>query len=323
MAAEAHGAEARALPLDDAPLGVRVGGKLASQDQGPSFAQRRAGRPLARFSQPEEAPSFYLSLSDLMSLLLVFFVLIFALTTPGSPVPAPPPARVAPAAIAVPVRPAPAEDPWPSPAPVPDALRRGLAAVRGQGSGDPGLKSRRGPGSRRAIISPRLLTLVASSQSPPAGAVPGGRHSLSALMARVQKEMAAADSGVEVSRRDDRLVLRLPEAITFDLGRAEIKPAMLRTLGRLAATLRQRPGLKIVVSGHTDDLPINTERFASNWELSGARAAAVARALMERGLAARQFTIRGLADTQPVAPNDSEAHRQANRRVEIELRRGG
>lgn len=317
---------APAIPLDDMPLGVRVGGKRVAQSGPlPGAKPRPARRPLTRFTQPEEAPNFYLSLSDLMSLLLVFFVLIFALTSPGSPAPSKPAAATVRAVIAPPVKPVAHEDPWPAPAPVPDDLRRGLAAVRGQGSPDPGLTSRAPKPAPKPeagiVVKPQLLTLVASATPSSRHILPGGQRSLAAMLAEVQRDMAR--DRLEMERKADRLVLRLPEAITFDLGRAEIKPAMDHTLARLAKTLKDNTGLMIVVTGHTDDLPISTEYFASNWELSGARAAAVARALMEHGLPAELFTIQGLADTRPVAPNDSPVNRQSNRRVEIELRKKG
>lgn len=128
---------------------------------------------------------------------------------------------------------------------------------------------------------------------------------------------------MEMERAGDKVVLRLPESITFDLGRSEIKPGMQATLQHLAQLLTRHPEVPVTITGHTDDLPIHTPQFASNWELSGARAASVGRALMAQGLEQSRLTIRGLADRQPRLPNTSETNRSQNRRVEIELRLNG
>lgn len=326
MSADFTAYASEALPLDEMPLGVRVGGRRRGSKPNPDGLRARAPRrPLSRFSQEEDGPSFYLSLSDLMSLLLVFFVLIFALTNPGPPLDVKPAPKMVKAIIAPPVTPVATEDPWPAPTAVPDDVRRGLAAVTGAGAPDPGLMSRdtrpKTKPDHGVTVSSKLLTLVTSSgQTASLGILPGGQRSLTALLNEVEQGMADGTTGVEMQRSADRLVLRLPEAITFDLGQARIKPAMHATLAKLAKTLAENNGLQIVITGHTDDLPINTPIFASNWELSGARAAAVARALMNHGMPAELFTIQGLADTKPVAPNTTPANRQTNRRVEIELR---
>lgn len=308
----------------------------------PSPAPRAAApdrprlRPMARFSEEEESPSFYLSLSDLMCLLLVCFVLIFSLTDPGARLdPAPrvegdqaPPQGVYRAAM--PSLRLTAGDPLPIPEVTPPGTRMGLVAVASAGQGDPGLAAQpraaepgAGAQSRGLFLDRSLLSLVTASELVPPEFRPQEEPSLASLVSQVQSQMAAAGSaaqGLEIDRQPDRLVLRLPESITFDLGRAEIKPAMLRTLGGLAAVLAQRRDMAVVVSGHTDDLPINTPQYASNWELSAARAAAVARALIAQGQDESRLTIRGLADQQPRVPNHDAMARQQNRRVEIELR---
>lgn len=294
-------------------------------------------RPMARFSEEEESPSFYLSLSDLMCLLLVCFVLIFSLTDQAARLdPAPraeEPRQAPPQGVyraAMPTLGLPASDPLPIPEVTPPGTRMGLVAVASAGQGDPGLAGQpraaeTGPAApRRGLFLDRdLLALVTASELVPPEFRPQEEPSLASLVGQVQDQVAAAGAaaqGLEIDRQPDRLVLRLPESISFDLGRAEIKPAMLRTLGGLAAVLAARRDMAVVVSGHTDDLPINTPQFASNWELSAARAAAVARALIAQGQDESRLTIRGLADQQPRVPNHDAMARQQNRRVEIELR---
>jgi chemotaxis protein MotB len=74
------------------------------------------------------------------------------------------------------------------------------------------------------------------------------------------------------------------------------------------------------VEGHTDDIPISTEKFPSNWELSAQRAATVVRALADAGIAAQRLEAVGYADTRPLAANTSEDGRKENRRVSLFLR---
>jgi len=297
---------------------------------------RSRTRPLGFFAQEEESPSFYLSLSDLMSLLLVFFVLIFSLTNPFA---APDGPSDAPRGVTQPELPVQMPEMMvrlPDPQPLPAPVTKGLMAVAAAGSGDPGLMSetrplaagatapetRRSPaGSTDVFLDRALLRLVTASKPVAPEAQIQEDSRLSQLVAQMDAEVRAQTGpGVEVESRQDSLVVRLPEAITFDQGRAEIKPAMASVLGRLAEVLARRGEYKVVVTGHTDDVPIRNRDFASNWELSAARAAAVARALMAKGSNPSRFTISGQADQRPIASNANADGRQQNRRVEIELR---
>lgn len=118
------------------------------------------------------------------------------------------------------------------------------------------------------------------------------------------------------------LVVRLlTDEVLFDSGSADLKREgmpLLAHVGNLLAIDRIRP---ILVEGHTDDVPISTERFASNWELSTARATQVVRYLIARGVAPRRFGASGYADLQPLASNGTARGRARNRRVEVVLQR--
>ena len=317
-----------ALPLDDLSLGAAGAAEPASRQAAgrvaPAPGSRRL-RPLARFTGGEEGPSFYLSLSDLMSLLLVFFVLIFSLTEVGAKArPAPPlPRRVVPAAGGLISLDLPGINPFGQPA-RPAARVRPLTPARSQQAPAAAPAPRR----RGRVVSPAdlvvdraLLGLITAARPVPSQALPAGEPRLAQLLAGLEKKVrrAAGGSGVAVHRGGGRLTIELPEAVTFDLGRAEIKPAMRPVVRRLGRLLASRRGYRVLVTGHTDDLPIANRRFASNWELSAARAAAVGRALLAQGLEPGRLTIQGLADQRPRVPNDSPAHRARNRRVEIEL----
>jgi len=106
----------------------------------------------------------------------------------------------------------------------------------------------------------------------------------------------------------------------FASGRSEVRTDSAPLLMAIADALNQVPG-QVVVSGHTDNVPIRSMRYPSNWVLSEERANAVRQILASR-VAPERMTAQGLADTEPVAPNDSAANRALNRRVEITLTAG-
>jgi len=124
----------------------------------------------------------------------------------------------------------------------------------------------------------------------------------------------AADAAVAV---DDRVVtVRLGDRVLFDLGSADLRPDAAVTLHRVGVALA-RVGAEVRVEGHTDDLPIATARFPSNWELSTARASAVVRVLVGAGMAPSRLSVAGFADARPLRTGSTAEARAANRRVEL------
>ena len=119
-----------------------------------------------------------------------------------------------------------------------------------------------------------------------------------------------------------RTVIRVLERGSFALGSADIRPDFLPVLEKIHDLLMDTEGV-IRVAGHTDDLPISTERFRSNWELSSARAVSVLHALLaHRGIRPERFVAIGHADTLPIADNGSWLARARNRRVDISILQG-
>ncbi len=106
------------------------------------------------------------------------------------------------------------------------------------------------------------------------------------------------------------------DKVLFASGQAEINNAGRDLLAELAKVLNKRPG-GIRVEGHTDNLPISTHLYPSNWELSAARAAKVVRFLINQGVKPGRLSATGFADSRPVRPNDTEANRRYNRRVDL------
>lgn len=140
------------------------------------------------------------------------------------------------------------------------------------------------------------------------------------LRAALQKEIAGRD--VEISQLKGKLSVRVLDRVLFRTGSAKILPAGERVLAKLAPLLA-KGGENIHVEGHTDNVPIHKKlksKYATNWELSTARAASVARYLQYKGkIDPKRIEAVGLGEYRPVAPNNSAANRQRNRRVEIIL----
>jgi chemotaxis protein MotB len=115
-------------------------------------------------------------------------------------------------------------------------------------------------------------------------------------------------------------VISLQEAGFFDSGAADVRPAALPVLNRIAAAL---PETTLRVEGHTDDVPIHTAQFASNWELSSSRASSIARLLLlHANVHAEQMSVAGYAEFHPAASNATAEGRARNRRVDIVLLNG-
>ncbi|MCF6755182.1 OmpA family protein [Pseudomonas balearica] len=133
-----------------------------------------------------------------------------------------------------------------------------------------------------------------------------------------QEHALASDlgEGIEVIVNEGSISFRISSELLFASAEAELAEAGLDVLDRLVPTLAGN-AYRILVEGHTDNLPISTARFPSNWELSSARASSVVRYLQLNGIAATRMSATGFADTRPLADNASAAGRASNRRVEL------
>ncbi len=122
---------------------------------------------------------------------------------------------------------------------------------------------------------------------------------------------------VSLSFSPEGLVMRLSDYALFDLGVADISPEALPLLEKVGAIIA-KTSYQVRIEGHTDNLPIKTERFPSNWELSTTRSVNVLRYFRKTyNIPAQRLSAAGFAEYRPLVPNDSDAHRAQNRRVEI------
>ena len=127
---------------------------------------------------------------------------------------------------------------------------------------------------------------------------------------------------IEIVMQGKFLVFRIREQGSFSSGQASVKQEFKPVLHKIRDILKDTQG-RITVAGHTDNQPITTAQFPSNWELSGARAATVARELLSsKELERSRFSIIGHAETIPIKENNSRANRAYNRRVEIIIVQG-
>jgi len=129
----------------------------------------------------------------------------------------------------------------------------------------------------------------------------------------------AEETELDVETSDAKVVVRVPGASLFKPGQADLQLSARPVLDEVIRVVNKYPDYKIHIQGHTDDEPISTERFPTNWELSAARATAVLRYFIDKGAEPERMTATGYADTFPLATNDTVPGRAKNRRVEFVL----
>jgi len=124
---------------------------------------------------------------------------------------------------------------------------------------------------------------------------------------------------IEVSGDNERTIIRIREKGSFSSGSANLSSKFKPVLRKIANAIDKTPG-KIHISGHTDNIPIRTYKFRSNWELSSARAVSILDQILKfKKIKGERIVIQGYADTIPLVPNTTSKNRAINRRVEIEV----
>jgi chemotaxis protein MotB len=139
------------------------------------------------------------------------------------------------------------------------------------------------------------------------------------IVEEIQSALQAAmkDNMISVSENERGITVHIMEEMLYPSGSADLKNTSLTTLDSLAGVLRMLPN-DIRVEGHTDDVPIRSPNFPSNWHLSVARAVNIGYYLIERhGLTASKVSVVGYAEYRPLVPNDTPENRARNRRVDI------
>lgn len=123
---------------------------------------------------------------------------------------------------------------------------------------------------------------------------------------------------ISVETEKNKIIIRIHEKGSFPSGSAVLNAGFGPAMKKIIDVVKRSRG-KVIVAGHTDNIPIATEWYRSNWELASARAVTVAHELLRGGVDTKRMVVAGYADTKPLVPNDSANNRAKNRRVEIIL----
>jgi len=198
-------------------------------------------------------------------------------------------------------------------------LSSSLALVACTSSDLDGNRNAIGGAAAGALGGAVLGSIFGEEKSTKRGALIGGIAG-AALGANLDKQEAMlrnqiGNSGAMIQNTGDKLIVTLPEAITFAVDSTSVQPRFRGTLAQLAENLQQFPNSRITVVGHTD----NTGSVQYNQQLSVGRANAVAGILMNNGVSPSRINTFGEGEFSPVAPNSTAAGRQQNRRVVITI----
>ncbi len=169
------------------------------------------------------------------------------------------------------------------------------------------------PQTQPFLPEPVINETIAEVVEEPLPAVPEGE--LTQLIEGLELNFA---DNIEISITRENIKLEIEDTILFSPASAELTEAGIQLLDELAATLMSLPYL-ISVEGHTDNTPIHTDLYPTNWELSAARATIVTRTLIASGVAADKLRAIGYGDTQPLVENNDDASKARNRRVSFVL----
>ncbi|MBF0329159.1 MAG: OmpA family protein [Nitrospirae bacterium] len=123
-------------------------------------------------------------------------------------------------------------------------------------------------------------------------------------------------NGISAKTEPRGVIVTFADGVLFDSGSADIKKEAEIILDKLPPVLSSAPG-KILIEGHTDNVPLSRGKYTSNWELSTARASSILNFFITKGLDPNRFSIAGYAEYRPVALNDTEEGKAKNRRVEL------
>ena len=136
---------------------------------------------------------------------------------------------------------------------------------------------------------------------------------LSSVMDSMIKQNA-----VRINLTKRGVVVDISASTLFSTGEATVQAESLNLLHRVSEVL-SKENMPVEVEGHTDDIPISTAKFPSNWELSSVRASSVVRVLIDNGVPEKNLSVVGLASNQPLLPNTNAENRAKNRRVTITI----
>ncbi len=135
------------------------------------------------------------------------------------------------------------------------------------------------------------------------------------LISRFKRLTDAGQLSIQI--KDGRMVVVLPSDVLFKSGSASLSSSGTETIRQVANVLQGIPDKQYQIEGHTDNVPIRSQRFPSNWELASARALTVLRIMVDAGLAEDRISAASFGDTKPVASNETAEGKAQNRRIDV------
>lgn len=144
---------------------------------------------------------------------------------------------------------------------------------------------------------------------------------LKQTQAKVEELIAVneLENQFETKLTDEGLLITIRDSVLFQPGSAQISPEQITIAQELSQILSFNPERNVIITGHTDNIPINSAEFASNWELSVIRAVNFLKIIIDSNstLDSKYFSVRGFGEYSPIVPNDTAENRAKNRRVEV------
>jgi chemotaxis protein MotB len=189
-----------------------------------------------------------------------------------------------------------------------------IAALKKQGTA---LEEQRTALEQQQADSKRQIAALEQQKAQLQTASQQDKSQYDALVRNLTEEVKKGE--LQVRQYKDMLTVDVAEQLFFDSGRADLKDTGKEVLKKVGEAIKGYNDKVIRIVGHTDNVPIKTRVFPSNWELSVARATTVVRYLQETGIPPERMIASGRAEYQPVAENDTPEGRKKNRRIEITL----
>lgn len=174
-------------------------------------------------------------------------------------------------------------------------------------------------GALGVMVTPENVIIKREVQLPKMSGDKQRRKRAATMAKRIREQIAEykLQNNVNVELVKNGFGITLSAPLLFDKGSAKLKPSAKEFLSRLILMLSEMKGVTVRVEGHTDDTPIHSPIYPSNWELSAARAASVVRFFVENGFDPNFIYAVGMGEYHPKVPNVSEENRAKNRRIEI------
>ncbi len=149
--------------------------------------------------------------------------------------------------------------------------------------------------------------------------ITGLRPRQKALIEDIDNSIIKSNKNISVHTLKNKIIITINGKVLFDSGSATLNKDAFPILDQIVKLLFEYPEYNVNIKGHTDDVPISTKQFPSNWELSAIRATTVLKYLIKKGIKPERLTATGYGDVMPIVPNTSPENRAMNRRVEFVL----